>query len=321
MLKYPQWQVAALAAFLVGSVQAADRVKASDHPLVGRFQGSDMLRHEIKEFESYQLVSGKISKATDGPSASVAIEGRLTRAFYQSPADRTTVEVMRAYEESLTAKRMEVIFRCSSAECGGRPFNHGMRSAYGAESSLFAESYGDQRYLAARLARPEGDIYVAIYTVKNTAAGGSEKNKVNTVVDVLEVRSMQGKIEFLTAEKMAAEIGAQGRVALYGIYFDTAKADVKPESAPTLEEISKFLKSQSSLRLNVVGHTDNQGTLSYNLDLSKRRAEAVVRVLSSTYGIGAERLAAHGAAFLAPVATNKSDAGRAKNRRVELSEQ
>ena len=104
----------------------------------------------------------------------------------------------------------------------------------------------------------------------------------------------------------------------YGIYFDTDKADIKPESAPTLAEMAKFLTEASDLAVVVVGHTDNQGAMDYNLDLSHRRAQAVADALVSGYGIAKDRLTAAGAGFLAPVAPNDNESGRAKNRRVEM---
>ena len=113
-------------------------------------------------------------------------------------------------------------------------------------------------------------------------------------------------------------MAATGRVALYGILFDTGKADVKPESKPALEEIAKLLKSDSNLKLRVVGHTDNQGSLDGNIALSKRRAESVNAALVGQYGISGQRLSAFGVADLAPVASNAQEEGRSKNRRVEL---
>jgi len=105
------------------------------------------------------------------------------------------------------------------------------------------------------------------------------------------------------------------------VYFDTAKADVKPESDAALSEIAQLLKRDPKLKLYVVGHTDNQGTFESNLDLSTRRANAVVQVLTSKHGVAAARLRPHGDGATAPVASNDSEEGRAKNRRVELVKQ
>ena len=85
-----------------------------------------------------------------------------------------------------------------------------------------------------------------------------------------------------------------------------------------MDEIAKLLKTDAALKLRVVGHTDNQGGLDSNIALSKRRAEAVNAALVSQHGIAAGRLSAYGVGDLAPVASNTDEAGRAKNRRVEL---
>ncbi|MDB5848590.1 MAG: outer membrane protein precursor, partial [Rhodoferax sp.] len=102
------------------------------------------------------------------------------------------------------------------------------------------------------------------------------------------------------------------------IYFDTGKSEVKAESRPQLEEMAKLLQSQPALKVYVVGHTDNQGTLDANLTLSQQRAQVVGAALASGYKIDARRIATKGVASLAPVASNAADPGRARNRRVEL---
>ena len=168
----------------------------------------------------------------------------------------------------------------------------------------------DQRYLAAHLPRPDGDIYVAILAL-------ALKTPV-VRLDVVEVKPLAGGTVTVNAAAMAGSIATQGRVALYGIYFDTARADVKPESRPTITEIAAMLKQNVKLQLIVVGHTDNNGTLDHNLDLSLRRAEAVVSMLTSDFGVSRTRLEARGVGFLAPVASNTTEENRAKNRRVEL---
>jgi outer membrane protein OmpA-like peptidoglycan-associated protein len=117
---------------------------------------------------------------------------------------------------------------------------------------------------------------------------------------------------------MAKGLGETGHIALYGIYFDTDKATLKPESRPTLEQIAKLLTTQPQLNVFIVGHTDNQGAYDYNVDLSRRRAEAVAAELARSYRIAPARLRTAGVGFLAPVGSNASDSGRALNRRVEL---
>jgi outer membrane protein OmpA-like peptidoglycan-associated protein len=140
------------------------------------------------------------------------------------------------------------------------------------------------------------------------------------IVDLLEAKAREQKMVTVSSGEMAQAISSGGRVALYGIYFDFNKADVKPESDPTIEQIAKLLKDSPSLKVLIVGHTDNVGTFSFNMDLSQRRAAAVVAVLASRHGIAKERLSPVGVSYASPVASNKTEEGRAKNRRVELVE-
>jgi len=123
------------------------------------------------------------------------------------------------------------------------------------------------------------------------------------------------------AKSLMSDIQAKGSASVYGIYFDFNKADIKPESEPAIKEIAKLLQENKGLKLYVVGHTDNVGTLDYNMKLSKARADAVMKELTTKYKVSAQRLKAYGVGSLAPVASNKTDEGRAKNRRVELVEQ
>jgi OOP family OmpA-OmpF porin len=168
------------------------------------------------------------------------------------------------------------------------------------------------RYLLARLDRPEGAVYVSLYL------GASSRGNV-AVVRVVETKEMEtNKIVFINASQMEQAIAESGKVALYGILFDFDKDVVKPESKPTLDEIAKLMQDKPDLKLKVVGHTDNKGTPEYNLDLSTRRAANVVAALTASYGIAPDRFASEGAGLTQPIASNDTEEGRAKNRRVEL---
>jgi outer membrane protein OmpA-like peptidoglycan-associated protein len=138
------------------------------------------------------------------------------------------------------------------------------------------------------------------------------------LLDVVETTSMESRMVTVDAAAMAKDVSEKGRVALYGIHFDTDKTEIKPESEPTLVEIAKFLGENPKVTVYVVGHTDNVGGYEYNMGLSSRRAAAVVQALTTKHGVEAAKLVAAGTGPLAPVAPNDSEEGRAKNRRVEL---
>ncbi len=120
------------------------------------------------------------------------------------------------------------------------------------------------------------------------------------------------------AKFMADAITSSGHIALYGIYFDFNKSVVKPESDPAISEIAKLLGEHPNLRVLIVGHTDNVGGLDFNMQLSKARADAVLTALTTKHRVNPRQMQAYGVGQLAPVASNDTEDGRAKNRRVEL---
>jgi outer membrane protein OmpA-like peptidoglycan-associated protein len=145
----------------------------------------------------------------------------------------------------------------------------------------------------------------------------AEKGNGKIWLRIVEKKPMA---QYIVADAAAFgnDINATGHVAVYGIYFDTSRSEVKPDSRPALEEIAKLLAQNPGLKLLVVGHTDMTGSMDANMKLSQSRGESVVQALVSQHGVSAARLKGHGVGPLAPVATNDTEEGRAKNRRVEL---
>ncbi len=135
---------------------------------------------------------------------------------------------------------------------------------------------------------------------------------------LVEKKAMQDEV-VIDAATMGKSIGADGKIAVYGIYFDNGKAMLKSESEPTLAQIVALLQQNPSLKLSVVGHTDSVGQAAANMTLSANRAAAVVAALTGK-GIAAARLSSAGVGPYCPVASNRTEEGKARNRRVELVE-
>jgi len=151
---------------------------------------------------------------------------------------------------------------------------------------------------------------------------GIEFNGSGTgLTEIILVETQLQQEVVATAAALSAGLNSNGHIVVNGIHFDTGKDEVKPESAPALQEIVELLQQDARLKIYVVGHTDNAGVLAANVDLSRRRAAAVVRVLVTQNHVAADRLQAFGAGPYAPVASNDSEDGRALNRRVELVKQ
>lgn len=157
---------------------------------------------------------------------------------------------------------------------------------------------------------PDREIWLEGFVRENPVREG------DYYLTVVEKKGLDVKASLLPAEAMKRELDARGHVALY-INFDFNKADIRPDSRPIIDEVTKLLRDNPDLRLTVEGHTDNVGTPAYNLNLSDARARSVVAALTAQ-GIEARRLKSAGYGQGRPIADNGTDDGRAKNRRVEL---
>jgi outer membrane protein OmpA-like peptidoglycan-associated protein len=299
--------LATLALLLVISpavAQQRDVAGARDYPGIGRFKGSVVTGYQVKDFDATRLQAApfKNDKATDQRR----LEGRVTRIAYRAGPGPSILEVSRNFETQLTGAGFQQLLACDVDQCGGIPFAEALDAL--PIPQMWVDGF-DYRYFSARKSEGGRDTYAAVLVSKNN-------DQVYTQLVVTVVGAIENKM--VDAAAMAKGLGDKGHIALYGIYFDTDKATLKPESKPTLEEIAKLLRGQARLSVFIVGHTDSQGTFDHNMDLSRRRAEAVAAELVKSYGIGKERLRTAGLGFLAPVGSNATEDGRALNRRVEL---
>ncbi len=292
----------------IGFAQEQDAEGSKDHPLISRYPGSHISGYDQKEFDEIELPLSR-AKDWDTMGKMQRLEGKVTKIFYVFPEGRSALEVFRNYEGALSRAGFSTLFSCSGIEgpngCG--PIQGSYHQWFGSGSNYTEDK---QRTLTAKLARPEGDAWVSLHVCAPWA-----------FLAVVETKPMETGLVNVNAEALAGDITRTGHAAVYGIYFDTGKAEVKAESEPALQEIAKLLVQNPKLKLHVVGHTDSMGELAMNMDLSRHRAEAVVQVLTTKHKIAAARLRGDGVGPLAPVASNKSEEGRAKNRRVELVEQ
>src|SRR5882762_7320016 len=309
----------------IGAAAQQEVAGARDFPLIKRYEGSRLIGYDSRPFDTVKLLLGKLKLGDNGQPAYDAV--RHTRLLYLAPAQRSSLEVFRNYESDLAAKGFAVLYKCSGEEACESFGAEIYRILYPPTAALQNNELSkvafnvpaEPHYLAATLARPEGQVSVSLYVAVDRGNAFPEtKDRVAVLLDVVEDKPMEAKMVTVDAAKMAKDIAATGRVALYGLYFDTDKAELKPESAPSLAEIGKLLKAQPDLKVYIVGHTDNVGGFDYNMNLSQRRAKSVVDQLIQSYGIAPDRLKPAGAGQIAPVAANDDEAGRSKNRRVEI---
>ena len=299
-----------------------------DHPLLSRFEGSKMVGYQVKQFEQAEI---PVSKPYFKNNAVVVDqflkpEGKYTRIAYVYAKDRSGLEVFRNYRSALAKAGMKVVYTCEKEACGA--LNSYFNGSYllrdgfmnGSDfRNAFNSGLAEPRYLVAEGRQTDGSpvhVVVLVAPPLRCELGGIS-------LQIVEGKPMEtGKVAAtLNAGEMARSIAASGKVAVYGVYFDSDKTEVKRESTASLAEMAKLLQQDKNLKVHIVGHTDNQGSLAHNMDLSQKRAESVVKALTADYKIDARRLSAKGVGAYAPVASNDAEPGREKNRRVELVKQ
>lgn len=336
------------AAFADAEEPVADYPGSHDLPWLQRFEGSWIVAYKQVAYDEFLFPSGPLKPGTDPDAAdesnnnvfqfepAVTLEGARTRLVYLLPPGRSPLEALRGYEQTLLAAGARKAFECSASACGGSADRSS--AGGGGDQSIAmklwpasritdpnftnahcaqAMAINDQRFASFQIP-DKAYVLVHAFTGANDLYCEAFGNRTIVIVDVLEVNAREQKMVTVSAAEMGTAIAQTGRVALYGILFDTGSSVMKPESRPALEQIAHLLGQQSSLRLHVVGHTDNQGSLESNFALSRARAHSVSAALVAEFAIDAARLSANGVSSLAPVASNADDAGRAKNRRVEL---
>ena len=329
-----------------GAIPPGDAPGARDAGALPRYAGAILLESKASAFDELVLPNAKLERREDKvdannnalflPPEPPTVEGRLTRMSYLLPEGRSVLEVVRGYQQAIKEAGGSVLFECNRDECGGSAvsaarsggsktgivhmlYPYDMISGPWTECVLQEDRAG-QRYTLLDLPKGAGKAAVLAWTVGDVSAGSNCKSWVGRTVALVvtvETAAREQRMETVAASAVGQGLDREGRVALYAIQFDTAKAEVKPESQPQLAELVSFLRGAPATKVLVVGHTDNQAGVDYNLDLSRRRAQAVVAALTGA-GIAGARMVPQGVGMAAPLASNDTEEGRAKNRRVEL---
>ncbi len=331
--------VGVMGALFPPATQARDLASSKDHPLVKRFEGSEIVWYAQKSYDALRIALEPVifnyNEQKFDPYKKLEVEGRTTTIFYALPPGVGTLEAIRNYENELKEKGFEILFSASGEGLERNKGDNIAAEIYGVTPANSNRDHPDKValtsadktkscYAAAKLTRLEaGDAYVSVYAIEASYQAAPMKVAEKTTLvrlDVCEVKPMQQKMVTVDATEMDKQITANGKVALYDIFFDFNKANVKPESAPALVQIAKLLQNRRTLKLLVVGHTDAVGSFESNRTLSQRRADAIAAALTTQHGIDSHRLFAVGVSFASPVASNAEEEGRARNRRVELVE-
>lgn len=300
--------IAALcAATLCHPIHAQDVEGASDHPVVGRYEGTIITDYEALDYDSQTLFT------QIDPEGYAEFEGAVRRIVYTMPEAEgaSVLQVARSFEQTLADEGFELVLTCKNRDCGKGLFSGGLRDTIWSPLLKRVGALSSNELAVMTFAREtvESSSHIQV-----TIASGSVGSGIN--LNVVESAAFENKM--LDAAAMAKSISETGRVSVDNIYFDFNEATLTDESDAALAEMARLLNNNPDINVYIVGHTDNVGSYEFNLDLSRRRAQSVADALVGQQGIESTRVVPAGVGPLAPIASNQTSDGQAQNRRVEI---
>ncbi len=274
------WLAMVSMAISTGVARAEDVAGSKDHPLLDRYPNSYIAEYR----QAYDALEFPVAKS-GGSAEKKRLEGDVTviRYFYDSPETQASpLQLMRNYQNAIKAIGGEVVYERLPSEGDG------------GETVMKVDANGKSYWVSVGQ-----DIY-----------GAPTQNYL------LQIVEMAAMTQVVKANQLWDELSKNGFITLY-INFDTGKSDLEPDGEAAVKEIVALMTAQPGLSLSIEGHTDNVGGAAANKTLSEARAK---RVMDSVVkqGIASTRLTARGFGQESPIADNRTEEGRAKNRRVEL---
>jgi OmpA-OmpF porin, OOP family len=284
---------------------------SKDYPLLSRFKGSIIEWYQVRNFDRYFILS-----LNDNKISNFEIDGKITRIQYSVGKEHSVFEIFNSYENSLKGSDFEILTSLNDKNCGANLQEQLYNDEFNGLNKLPREALnpGDDEfyYLAAKKNIENKNIFIVVYTA-------FERGDLLVTFDAIEVQALEKGL--VTVKDLDSDLSQNGHIAIYGIHFDSGKSEIKQESTQTLKNIAEFLNTHPNKKYIIAGHTDNEGNFDVNLKLSLERANAVLNELVTNYNVKVTQLKAYGDGSTAPIATNTTDEGRAKNRRVEIVEQ
>ena len=274
---------------------------------------------EVAPLSSYALA---VTPWRESGLGTVTAEGALLQQAWQIQTDGlTTLQILKPLRDQLTKAGYEPVFECEDDACGGFDFRYATDVLPEPEMHV---NLGDFRYFAARSTGAETPEYVSLLVSRSSTRGYVQlvhvgpASALRPAEQTASTKSPDPAAPLAGEASLADRLELQGHAVLEDLSFATGSSQLDSAEFASLEALAAYLRDNPERRVVLVGHTDAEGALDGNIALSKRRAQAVADVLVDSLGTDPGQVGAEGVGYLAPLASNLTDDGREKNRRVEV---
>ena len=277
--------------------------------------GSAALTRElVEEAGSYRIPVGPFQS---GAMRTLRVEGRIVQQAWRIEAQgMSTLQIFAPLRDQIVAAGFNILYDCAGQGCGGFDFRFNTRIM--AAPDMFVDLF-DYRFLSARRdGADEADgEYVSLIVSRSGTTGYVQVIQAGGArIDVTD-GAVGLRPEPAVDQPLADGLLQEGHVILSDLDFETGSSSLSDGPYPSLEALANFLSADTARRVALVGHTDSVGALDANMALAQRRAASVLERLVARYGVTRTQLEAQGVGYLAPIAANRTEAGREANRRVE----
>ncbi len=309
--------VASLSLLVPGSALLA--AEPVDHRLLSGPKGGQIVDYAPTVFAQGVFPLQAISSRSDlKPEQLARVDGNITRhSYFVEAGGPSAYQLLVSYKKALTGDGYDILLECTSnATCGGDMAAFIVLSDEVMPAGFKSgPSFSRDQVIVGRKRTPTGqDIYVLEYIQPYGSDGASYVYQ-----QILETAAGETVVQAKSADELADELAVQGWTELGGLFFAVDSDRLLDESTEAIEQIAQLLKTRDG-RYFIVGHTDTTGSFDHNMQLAQRRALSVKNQLVTRHGIAATRLESHGVGPLVPVASNRAEDGRKRNRRVTLVE-
>jgi len=282
--------------------------------------GAVAVATQTQPVELYRL---PLSGWKDGALETLSVEGNVTRQAWQIPTTfQTALEILSPLKKQLADAGYDVLFECETQACGGFDFRYSTDVLPEPDMHV---NLGDFHFVATRLRTEVGEEYLSLLVSRTSTKGYAQIIQVSPpnsdtpkVASAAPQKPSTMPLSFQNEMSMDQQLLRVGRAVLDDLEFQVGSSNLTDGAYASLDDLAAFLREDPARRVVLVGHTDAEGSLENNLALSRKRAASVRARLVDELDVPAGQIDAQGVGYLAPLASNQTNEGRTKNRRVEV---